>query len=288
MEAELTGKQLRERLAAGQRVYGTCVEGFGNPRWPRLFSRLGLDFVFMDNEHNPLDRETCAWAAQAYAANNVAPLLRIPEPSATLAAMAVDLGAHGVIVPYVETVEQVRHLVGAVKYRPLKGAALGQWVQEAKPINAQTAVYLERFNPEAVLVIMIESAEGVARLPELLMVKGVDVVFVGPHDFSVSHGVPEQFDHPVFEAALRETIRICSARGVAVGVHHLSGSDERERKWIEWGCTFISHKSDTMLIAEGILNEIGTLRESFGDGLRPQDVAWPIGPSQVSGTTDTW
>jgi 2-keto-3-deoxy-L-rhamnonate aldolase RhmA len=283
MEAQLRGQQLRECLANRQRVYGICIEGFGNPRWPKLFSCLGLDFVFMDNEHNPLDRETCAWAAQVYAANGVAPLLRIPEPSATLAAMAVDLGAHGVIVPYVETVEQVRNLVGAVKYRPLKGAALRQWVEENKPINDQTAAYLERYNPDAVLVIMIESAEGVARLPELLAVKGVDVVFVGPHDFSVSHGVPEQLDHPTFEAALKETLRICSGQQVAVGVHHLSGSDERERKWIEWGCTFISHKSDTMFIAEGILNEIGALRESLGDGTRPHDAPWPIGPSQVSG-----
>jgi 4-hydroxy-2-oxoheptanedioate aldolase len=125
---------------------------------------MGLDFVFLDTEHNPLDRETCAWAAQAYAANNVAPLLRIPEPSAILAAMALDAGAPGVIAPYVETVEQVRARVGAVKYRPLKGVALQSILREGKIPSPETSIYLERFNADSVLVIMIESAEGVARM----------------------------------------------------------------------------------------------------------------------------
>ena len=105
----MRGKELRQALTAGQRVYGIAAEGYGQPRWPRLFARLGLDFVFLDNEHTPLNRETVAWAAQAYAANGVAPLLRIPEASPCQAAMGLDLGAHGIIAPYVEAVEPLKH-----------------------------------------------------------------------------------------------------------------------------------------------------------------------------------
>jgi 2-keto-3-deoxy-L-rhamnonate aldolase RhmA len=72
----MRGSELRAALRAGRRVYGIAVEGYGQPRWPRFFSNLGLDFVFMDNEHTPLNRETMAWAAQAYAGHNIAPLLR--------------------------------------------------------------------------------------------------------------------------------------------------------------------------------------------------------------------
>jgi 2-keto-3-deoxy-L-rhamnonate aldolase RhmA len=273
------GRDLRAQLAAGERVYGLALEGFGQPKWPRLFSSLGLDFVFMDNEHNPLNRETCAWAAQAYAAHGVAPLLRIPEPSATYATMMLDLGAHGVIAPYVETVEQVRQLVGAVRYRPLKGEALRRALDGHGFPSQGTATYLERFNPDAVLVIMIESPTGATFLPDLLAVGGVDAVLVGPHDFSVSHGIPEAFDHPIFEAALQRVIEVCRKRGVAVGVHHLAGPLARERCWIEWGCNFIVHKSDTALIAEGILNEIGAVRETLGDNIaKRQDPPWPLDP----------
>ena len=104
----MNGNALRRQLAAGQWVFGIPIEGCGHPKMPHLFSRMGLGFVFLDTEHNPLDRETCTWAAQAYAANNVAPCSASPEPSASLAAMALDAGAHGVIAPYLETVEQVR------------------------------------------------------------------------------------------------------------------------------------------------------------------------------------
>ncbi len=275
----MRGRALRERLAGGQRVYGIALEGFGHPKWPKLFAQLGIDYVFMDNEHNPLNRETCAWATQAYAANGIAPLLRIPEPSGTLAVMALDGGADGIIVPYVETVTQVRELVGAVKYRPLKGAALKRAVETGEFPSDAAADYLRRANADAVLVIMIESAAGVANLPDLLAVGGVDAVLVGPHDFSISHGVPEQFDHPMFTGALQNVVRICREHGVAVGVHHLAASPERERRWIEWGCRLISHKSDTAFVVEGAAGEIGALRQALGDGSRPAHLPFPFGAS---------
>ncbi len=275
----MRGQDLRQHLAAGKRAYGILLEGFGHPRWPRLLSVMGIDFVFLDNEHNPLDRETCAWAAQAYSAYGIAPLLRIPEPSPTLAAMALDAGAHGIIVPYVETAEQVRQMAGAVKYRPLKGAALHQALEAGGRLDEHTIAYLNRYNPDALLVVMIESPAGVANLPELLAVPGVDVVLVGPHDLSVSHGVPEDFDSPVFERAVQDVIRVCRERGVAVGVHHLAGSSARLRRWIEWGCNWITYKSDTALLVEGIVNEMGALRESLGDGSRPSDLPFPFGTS---------
>ena len=140
-------KELQQILAKGGRVYGTCIEGYGHPKWPGCFARLGLDFVFMDNEHNPLNRETMAWAAQAYAANGIPPLVRIPDRSPAQAAMAMDLGAHGVIVPYVETVEQTKGVVGAVKYRPLKGEALDAVLNEGKFPSEETGPLLAGIQP---------------------------------------------------------------------------------------------------------------------------------------------
>jgi len=192
--------------------------------------------------------------------------------------MALDSGAHGVIVPYVESADEVRELVSAVKYRPLKGAALRTVLAKGEFPSPDTAPYLENFNADSVLIIMVESAAGVANLADMLSIGGVDGVLVGPHDFSVSHGVPEDFDHPTFEWAVRQVISLCRENGVGVGVHHIAGSLERERRWIEWGCNFIVHKSDTVFIAEGICNELLTLRQSLGDGSVPDNLPWPLGP----------
>jgi 2-keto-3-deoxy-L-rhamnonate aldolase RhmA len=261
----MQGQQLRAALHSGQRVYGTALTGYNQPGWPRLFAKLGLDYVFIDNEHTPMNRETLAWACEAYAAHDVAPLLRIPEPSAALAAMALDGGAHGIIVPYVETVKQVRELVGAVKYRPLKGQALAQAVEHGQFPNEATAAYLRAFNPNAVLIIMIESPAGVEALPALLDVGGVDGVLIGPHDFTISHGIPEQFDHPLFEERARYVISVCRERQVGVGIHYVGGSLERAVKWIQWGTNFISQRADASFIAEGLEHEIRYLRETLND-----------------------
>ena len=267
----MRGKELRQALTAGQRVYGIAAEGYGQPRWPRFLARLGLDFVFLDNEHTPLNRETVAWAAQAYAANGVAPLLRIPEASPSQAAMGLDLGAHGIIAPYVEAVEQVQALVGAVKYRPLKGAALQLAVNEGRFPNEATHRYLQDFNLDAILVIMIESPAGVQNLPEMLAIGEVDAILVGPHDLSVSCGVPEEYDHPVFNRAVDAVIRTCQEHDVSVGIHcpDLAGA----LHWAQAGCNFIVLSSDTLFIANGIHDQLDQIRQAVGDRLSDGNTA---------------
>lgn len=259
----MRGRELRQALRQGKRVYGIAVEGYGQPRWPRFLAQFGLDFVFLDSEHTPMNRETMAWAAQAYAAYGVAPLLRIPEPSPTRAAMGLDLGAHGIIVPYVETVEQVRGLVGAVRYRPLKGAALRSVLEQGRFPSEETAPYLDAYNADTLLVIMIESPAGVTNLADMLGLGGVDAVLMGPHDLSVSHGVPEDYDHPVFCQAVQQVIRTCQDHHVGVGIHFTSGGIERERRWIDWGCNLVVHLSDTLMVAKGIAGELNGLKHSL-------------------------
>ncbi|MBK8021032.1 MAG: aldolase [Chloroflexi bacterium] len=256
----MRGKLLREKLHAGERVYGICMEGYGQPRWPKYFADVGMDFVWLDSEHAPNNRETIAWAAQLYAAHGIAPLLRIPEISASQASMGVDAGAHGIIAPYVETVEQVKALVGAVKYRPLKGEALTTAVEQGVFPNEETRAYLDSYNPDAVLIIMIESPAGVRNLPDLLAVPGVDAVLIGPHDLSISHGIPEQYDHPIFVEALERVISVSRAHGVGVGMHFIARSLDWAVDWSRKGFNFISYRGDTLFTARGIQGELHAMR----------------------------
>jgi 4-hydroxy-2-oxoheptanedioate aldolase len=84
---------------------------------------------------------------------------------------------------------------------------------------------------------------------------------IGPHDFSVSHNIPEQYDHPIFNEAARTVIQTCREHNVGVGIHFIAGDVDRELRWIAWGCNFIVHRSDTSFMANGIKQEIGGLRE---------------------------
>lgn len=258
----MRGLELKQRLKAGKPVFGVGMSGYGQPRWPRFFAEYApVDFVFMDSEHAPNGRETIAWAVQCYAAYGIAPLVRIPDISPSQAAMVMDAGAHGVIVPYVETAQHARDLAGAVKYRPLKGKALAEAVATGRFPNPETRAYLENYNPDATLVLMIESPAGIANLPDILAVDGVDVILIGPHDLSISLGIPEQYDHPLFAEAVDSIIAHCKAAGVGVGMHVFFTGVDGAAKWFQRGMNFISYRDDTLFVAEALRHELGQLRK---------------------------
>jgi 4-hydroxy-2-oxoheptanedioate aldolase len=261
----MRGRDLKQALQAGKPVFGVAMEGFGQARWPAFFARNAtIDFVFLESEHVPNGRESVAWAVQLYAAHGIAPLVRIPGISADRAAMVMDAGAHGVIVPYVETVEQVRAILGAVKYRPLKGHALAQAVEHGIFPNEETRTYLQNNAPDATMVLMIESPTGIANLPEILALGGTDAVLIGPHDLSVSLGIPEQYDHPRFMEATDQIIATCKAANVASGMHVFFTTPEDAIRWFGRGMTFISYRGDTLFVAEGIKHGLGHLRKALG------------------------
>ncbi|MBK9123682.1 MAG: aldolase [Chloroflexi bacterium] len=263
----MRGLELKQQLKAGKPVFGVCMEGYGQARWPKFFANYApVDYVFLDSEHSPADRETIAWACQCYAAYGIAPLVRIPEISASQAAMVLDAGAHGVIVPYLETVEQAREVVGAAKYRPLKGKVLADAVASGRFPNSETKTYLDAWNADSVLVVMIESTPGIDNLPDILAVGGIDAIFMGPHDLSINLGVPEQYDHPRFVEAVDTIIAACKAAGVGVGMHIPYTDAKSAAAMFNRGMNFISFRGDTLFVAEALRNELGHLRSVITAG----------------------
>lgn len=275
----MLGREIKKALQGGKRVYGISLEGYGQPRWPKFFAKLGLiDYVFIDSEHSPNNRETIAWAAQCYAAHGIAPLLRIPDISPSQAAMGLDAGAHGIIVPYVETLEQVKMMVGAVKYRPLKGKALQAILDSDTFPSEMTQSYLPELNPDAVLVIMIESPAGIGNLSQMLEFGGIDAIFIGPHDLSISLGIPEEYNHPKFIQAVDQVVQVCQSYKVAVGMHLTFGTLAETIDWIERGFNFVAVRGDTLFIANGTQHELSTIREIV-DGEKQNGVVKDIGAS---------
>jgi 2-keto-3-deoxy-L-rhamnonate aldolase RhmA len=260
----MNGQQLREALHAGTRVYGAAILS-PSPRWPVAIKSLSVDFVFIDTEHIPLERETVAWMCQTYAALGVAPIVRVREPNATLAAAAIDGGAHGVVFPYVETVEQVRELVGAVKYRPLKGRRLEDMVLRNQPPSQECRAYLANHNANAVAVINIESQPAIDALPKLLAVNGLDAVMIGPHDLSVNLGKPENYGDPAFNDAARQIIEMARKYQVGAGVHFFWEEVDREIEWMRWGVNMLVHSTDLRSAIYAMKCDLDRIRAAVGD-----------------------
>src|SRR5262249_536207 len=154
-----------------------------------------------------------SWMCRTYRAMNIAPIVRIPAPDPYQATMALDGGACGIIAPYVETVEQVEALRGAVKFRPLKGKKLQNVLDGKEELNEELESYMEEKRNSQLLIINIESGPALEALDDLLNVPDLDAVLIGPHDLSCSLGVPEQYRHPKFDQAVREILQKARVAG---------------------------------------------------------------------------
>lgn len=269
----MDGKRLGEALRAGRRVYGTCVIST-SPHWPEAVRACGLDFVFLDTEHIALSRASLAWMCRTYSALDLAPVVRIPAPDPYQATMVLDGGASGVLVPYVEAPDQVRRLKGAAKYRPLKGERLEGALAGRAGLEARLEEYLAERNAQTVLMINIESVPAIERLEEILEVGGVDAVVVGPHDLTCSLGIPEQYHHPRFEAAVRRIIETSRRHGVGVGVHAFWDSLKQQIEWAGLGANLVLHSADLHLFRKTLVAELNRIREALGDASEARG-AWP-------------
>jgi staphyloferrin B biosynthesis citrate synthase len=259
----MNGKELKEALHSGRRAYGTMIAST-SPHWPQAVKSTGADFVFIDTEHIAIDRTTLAWMCQTYRALGLAPIVRIPSPDPYAATVALDNGANGVLAPYIETVEQVQRLRGAVKLRPLKGRLLEEVLSGERKLEGELLDYIERRCAENLLLINIESVPAIEALDDLLAVPGVDAVQVGPHDLSCNLGLPEEWSHPRFEAAIQTIIAKARAHGVGAGIHYWWGI-ENELRWAKDGANLIVHSGDIALFADTLRTDLARFRDECGD-----------------------
>jgi len=259
----MTGVQLIERLSNRQRVYGTLITST-SPAWIRRFKSIGLDFVFIDTEHTPMDRSMLALYCNIYKALEIAPMTRIPTPSPYDACIALDAGSNGILGPYIENAEQVRQLVGAVKYRPLKGKRLQDVLYGRIELSEKEKDFFKTYNEGNFLFVNIESVEAMENLDEILSVEGLDGIVIGPQDLSINLGVPEMYDTKEFLEAVDYIIAKAIEHNKSVG-NHFSMGIAPELEWAKKGMNIILHSQDQVIFANNIRSELNQFRELLGD-----------------------
>ena len=259
----MDGKALLSALKERRQVYGTLIVST-SPRWAEEVKNTGIDFVFIDTEHMPIERDKLSWMCQTYKALNLAPIVRIPSPDPYTASMVLDGGADGIIIPYVETVEQVKSVCGAVKYGPLKGKRLKNFLDGKEDLEPNLKHYLLKRNADKILIINIESKPAIDSLDEILEIKDIDAILIGPHDLSCSLGIPEDYRNPLFDNAVRTIIRKAKERGISAGIHYFWGLDQ-EISWAKEGLNMIIHSSDMVLFRDTLKRDLDAIKSALKD-----------------------
>ena len=255
----MNGAELKATLKSGGRVFGTMLSIGRSPRWIPVLDGVGLDYVVIDTEHGARSRGELADYLAMLNTSSIVPIVRIPIPDSHYVTMVMDAGAQGILAPYCETVDEVKEVVAAAKWRPLKGDAVRRVIDSGEHVSDATRSYLEERNKNSICIIGIESVAAVNVLDEILHVPGIDGIFVGPNDMSISLGIPDDYDQPEYKETVKGIIDKAEAHGVATLVHHQT--PDLSTYWISQGARFVLHGTDRRALTEGFRADFSTLRD---------------------------
>jgi 4-hydroxy-2-oxoheptanedioate aldolase len=223
-----------------------------------VMAHQGFDSLTIDMQHGVVDYQVAVTMLQAVSTTAVIPLARVPWNDPGFIMKVLDAGVYGVICPMINTRAQAEALVQACKYPPLGYRSYG-------PVRASIyagADYGDRANRDMLVIPMIETRQAVENLDDILSVPGIDAVYVGPADLSLSLGCRprlDQTDPPVVEAQ-RTIAEGCRRHGVIAGIH--TGTVDYALKVISEGYRFVTLASDSRFLAAKAGDEVAAMRKS--------------------------
>lgn len=249
---------IKEKLRSGKCVYGTSLEDCLDPEIAVLLGAAGLDFFFVDTEHCTASPAQIQALCRAGRSVDITPLVRVTQNEPALISRALDIGAMGVIVPRVHNADQARAALDVMKFPPLghRGYGLRGIVSDFQGGAAKEGV--ESANRETLAILMIESMEGLENIEDIARTPHLDVLFIGPYDLTLSLGIIEEFENPVFLNALERVIAAAAAAGVAVGLQ--SGNMGLVLKARSLGAQFLMYGSDTAILFDGYKSAMARLK----------------------------
>jgi 2-keto-3-deoxy-L-rhamnonate aldolase RhmA len=249
----------KRALQAGQSVYGTSLEYCLDPELPLLLKKAGLDLFFIDTEHQPADYHQIRALCRTASSFGITPLVRVTQNEPALITRALDCGAMGVIVPRVHSPEEAHRAVSVMRFTPEGNRGFGMHSImtdfEWKHPNDMMA----EANRETLAVCQVESQAALDSVEDIAATPGLDVLFIGPYDLSISMGIAEQFQSTAFLSAVDRVVAACSARNIASGIQtgDISLLKEARRR----GVRFLLYSGDYAVLYNAYCTTIALIRE---------------------------
>ncbi len=255
----MTGPLLRggflQRLANGRPSFGMFL-GLATPMAAEVVALAGADWLLLDLEHGGADESQVGPTVVASGAYGVPTLVRVESDSRIRIGRALDAGASGVMVPRLDSAEQVREVVRHMAYPPDGDRGVATY-NRSVAWGADAAVLGQPRS--AACIIQIETLAALAAVAEIAAVPGVDVLFVGPLDLSFALGVPRDFTNPIFVDAITRVVAAALAQGRVAGI--LAADADAAVRYAGMGFGFIAVGSDSTLLAAATRNTLSTIRD---------------------------
>jgi 4-hydroxy-2-oxoheptanedioate aldolase len=240
---ELPQNPFKKAIAAGRQQVGLWVS-LASPYSTEIVAGSGFDWLLLDGEHSPNDPTTILPQLQAAAPYPVTPIVRPAWNDKVLVKRYLDIGAQTLLIPYVQTVEEAREAVAAVRY-PTRGVRGVAGVTRASRYG-RVADYARRAEEELCLLVQIETRLGLDNLEAITRTDGIDGVFIGPADLAAGLGHLGEMQHPEVQSAIQDAIRRIRAYAKPAGI--LATDEASARRYMEWGTVFTAVGLDAMIL----------------------------------------
>lgn len=255
---QLPVNSFKAGLKRGTPLLG-CWAGFANAYPTEILATTGFDWLLLDGEHAPNTVPSILSQLQAMAAYpQCAPVARAVNHDEALIKQLLDIGAQTLMIPMVDTPEQAQALVRAMHYPPKGIRGVGGGLARASRWDG-VENYLARAEEELCLIVQIESTTGVKNVEEIAALEGVDALFIGPADLSVSMGYPLQPNHPEVQKQIRHAMDAIHAAGKPSGI--LAPATEDAKRYMEWGASFVAVDIDISMLRKAAIASIARFRD---------------------------
>lgn len=250
----------KQKLSAGKLVLCMGLRQARSPDIAMIAAECGFDSIYADMQHSPLSLETVSAICVGALGQGITPLVRPPSHAGDAISRALDGGAQGVIMPDVNDAAQARSIVDHGRFPPFGHRS----VMGATPALAYRPLPLgeinQTLNAETLIVVMLETPQGIANANEIAAVPGVDMLLIGSNDLCTELGILGQLRHPKLREAYEAAAKACKAHGKTLGVGGIRGDLELQRDLVKLGARFIIAGNDTAYLAAAARKDVEALR----------------------------
>jgi 4-hydroxy-2-oxoheptanedioate aldolase len=236
----------KEKLSKNQSVIGPFMKT-GDPAFVEAAGYAGFDFVILDLEHGPGSIESMQNNIRAAEVAGAFPIIRVMGPEEQFILRALDIGALGIQVPQVNSVNQAKEAIKNAKFYPKGSRGVCRFQRAAQYAAMDRFEFFEKSN-ETIIILQLEGQEGLNNLDEILSIEGFDILFIGPYDLSQSLGIPGQIKHQKVIEKMEYIVQKAKAAHKVIGTF----VDEPENilRWKSSGVQYLSYSVDTGLFTD--------------------------------------
>lgn len=239
---------VKERLARGEVVYSMTARLVRTIDIASIAYSAGFDSIYIDMEHSSFPLEAAGHICMACIGLGITPFVRVPDNDARFIGRVLDAGALGVIVPDVRSASEAASIVRAAKHAPLGERSVAGSAAQLHFQSLPSTEVTTLLDEATTVILMIESAEGLAAVEEIAAIEGVDILLIGANDLSSALGVPGEVDHMLVRDAYMRTLEACKANNITLGVGGLGSRPEFIKELLAKGAGYVSTGNDVSFL----------------------------------------